>query len=242
MVLCIGDVHGWLDRLETVLAADEGPYVFVGDLVDRGADSAGVVARVRRLVAAGRAHCVLGNHEYAMVRALGCPERGIHPVPRLLETWLYGYGGLTTLASYGLDCELPLAELRAGIGDDLCWLADLPALQRLSVVAEGGRWQLLVVHAGLQASAWEPQVRALEDPARPWWYDSFGHPLWLYDKGLVPVVPPDLPVDHLVVSGHTPQPAAYIAAGRLVCDTSGGQPGRRLSAVHWPSARVFTSG
>ena len=63
----IGDVHGELAALERLLARPAlGPdrfLVFVGDLIDRGPDSPGVVRRVRELVDAGRAQVVLGNHE-----------------------------------------------------------------------------------------------------------------------------------------------------------------------------------
>jgi hypothetical protein len=70
----IGDVHGEIDALEALLhrlgydAAGGHPQgrrlVFVGDLTDRGLDSPAVVEKVRRLVEAGRAQCVLGNHEF----------------------------------------------------------------------------------------------------------------------------------------------------------------------------------
>lgn len=62
----IGDIHGEIDALEAVLARPElaGRHlVFLGDLVDRGPDSPAVVDRVAALVAAGRATCVVGNHE-----------------------------------------------------------------------------------------------------------------------------------------------------------------------------------
>src|SRR5690606_121239 len=42
--------------------------VFLGDLVDRGADSPAVVERVAEMVVAGRAQCVLGNHELNLLR------------------------------------------------------------------------------------------------------------------------------------------------------------------------------
>ncbi len=69
----IGDVHGELDALRRLLRRlayrDDGSHpegrrlVFVGDLVDRGPDSPGVVEFVRDLMRRGRAQCVLGNHE-----------------------------------------------------------------------------------------------------------------------------------------------------------------------------------
>lgn len=69
----IGDVHGEsgaLDDLLQQLGYHEDGYhpqqrklVFVGDLVDRGLDSYGVVKRVQRWVQNGNAYCILGNHE-----------------------------------------------------------------------------------------------------------------------------------------------------------------------------------
>ncbi len=68
----VGDVHGELEALRGLLAklgcdpeaaTVARPLVFVGDLVDRGPDSPGVVKLVQRLVEAGVAHCVAGNHE-----------------------------------------------------------------------------------------------------------------------------------------------------------------------------------
>ncbi|WP_214107517.1 polynucleotide kinase-phosphatase [Acrocarpospora catenulata] len=75
----IGDVHGCAAELETLL--DRLGYVdgvhpqgrtavFVGDLVDRGPDTPGVLRRVMGMVAAGAALCVCGNHEQKLVRAL----------------------------------------------------------------------------------------------------------------------------------------------------------------------------
>ncbi|MBP6562010.1 MAG: metallophosphoesterase [Neisseriaceae bacterium] len=69
----VGDVHGEYDALLALVGAlgydDQGQHpqgrtlVFVGDLCDRGPDSPNVIAWVRRLVEAGRAYMVLGNHE-----------------------------------------------------------------------------------------------------------------------------------------------------------------------------------
>ena len=44
--------------------------IFVGDLVDRGPDSVGVVDLVRRLVASGRGFCVAGNHDEKLLKKL----------------------------------------------------------------------------------------------------------------------------------------------------------------------------
>jgi polynucleotide kinase-phosphatase len=86
----IGDVHGCRAELEELLARlgyaithdDQGRAidashpagrraVFVGDLVDRGPDSPGVLRLVMGMVAGSNALCVSGNHEAKLVRALG---------------------------------------------------------------------------------------------------------------------------------------------------------------------------
>jgi protein phosphatase len=85
----IGDVHGCRDELETLLgrlgyaitrdalgraAGARHPLgriaVFVGDLVDRGPDTPGVLRLVMGMTAAGTALCVSGNHEAKLVRAI----------------------------------------------------------------------------------------------------------------------------------------------------------------------------
>jgi hypothetical protein len=74
----IGDVHGELDALHSLLAhlgydvdgghPDGRHLVFVGDLCDRGPDSPGVIALVKRLIESGRALATLGNHEINLLR------------------------------------------------------------------------------------------------------------------------------------------------------------------------------
>jgi polynucleotide kinase-phosphatase len=84
----IGDVHGCASQLRTLLTElgwkiqYDGPTavdashpegrqaVFVGDLVDRGPDTPGVLRLVMGMVANGNALCVSGNHEAKLVRAL----------------------------------------------------------------------------------------------------------------------------------------------------------------------------
>lgn len=82
----VGDVHGELDALRGLLNVlgyredgshpDRRSLVFVGDLCDRGPDSPGVINYVTELVAAGRAQCVLGNHELNLLRGSPKPANG----------------------------------------------------------------------------------------------------------------------------------------------------------------------
>lgn len=102
----VGDVHGKLDLLEELLEkihidldrspAKKAVLVFVGDLIDRGPDSAGVIALLRAYRRPGiSAIFLLGNHEEVMLRILD--GDGSH-----VEQWLK-FGGAQCLASYGLD-------------------------------------------------------------------------------------------------------------------------------------------
>jgi serine/threonine protein phosphatase 1 len=73
----IGDIHGDLDELQLLLSrlpaltADD-TLVFLGDYIDRGPNSAGVIARVRELATSGPAKVVAlrGNHEDAWLQVI----------------------------------------------------------------------------------------------------------------------------------------------------------------------------
>ena len=76
----IGDIHGELEALECLLHAlgydDAGRHpqnrllVFTGDLVDRGANSPGIMEKVIALAETNGAQCVLGNHELNILRGV----------------------------------------------------------------------------------------------------------------------------------------------------------------------------
>lgn len=126
----IGDVHGCLEELVTLhgmirARASRGAaayhLVFTGDLVDRGAQPAAVLQYVRRLVAAGEASLVLGNHDEMFLQAValfrsdlaadaGLEDHQVAPLiahlqfapHRFLRHWLQQGGG-STIASFGGD-------------------------------------------------------------------------------------------------------------------------------------------
>jgi hypothetical protein len=80
----VGDVHGEIGALTELMRrlgySETGTHpggrrlVFVGDLVDRGLDSPAVVELVRDLARAGRAQCVLGNHDLNLLIANHKPD------------------------------------------------------------------------------------------------------------------------------------------------------------------------
>jgi serine/threonine protein phosphatase 1 len=102
----VGDIHGRLDLLDDLLAqidddiatrhVPSAAVVFLGDLIDRGPQSAGVIERLCTLAPfPAKTLCLLGNHEEALLRVLGAE-------PGLAYDWL-GYGGDACAASYGVD-------------------------------------------------------------------------------------------------------------------------------------------
>jgi len=104
----IGDIHGRLDLLENLLEMVETDIaaqpparnfiIFLGDLIDRGPDSAAVVERLRTYKPAdARPIFLSGNHEEIMLRVLDGDED-------LLRNWLK-FGGAECAESYGLDSD-----------------------------------------------------------------------------------------------------------------------------------------
>src|SRR4051794_26533856 len=104
----VGDIHGRLDLLEQLLAdihsdndrreRRETLLVFVGDLIDRGPDSAQVVERLRTYRHPHiRPVFLLGNHEEVLLRILDGEAE-------LITKWRW-FGGSQCLASYGVESE-----------------------------------------------------------------------------------------------------------------------------------------
>ena len=235
-VTFIGDVHGQLAALEELLPQCQGTIIFMGDLIDRGPDSSGVVKCVRELCEADRAQCILGNHEYALVSSIGLPEKGIPANPDFFSAWCQVYGGYQTLLSYDVT-EADLDLLRSDLRDDLEWMSELPWY--LEGESDGRRF--FVVHAGLNdREPFDLQVRAMADP-KGWWDSTEQLPPVLYEHARAQQNPPDLDSDLCVVSGHTVQQEVVISDQRLLCDTSGGRPGRYLSGVIWPQGQVISA-
>ncbi len=227
-VTFIGDVHGWSKRLDAVVAQAEGAIVLMGDLIDRGPDAPGVLERVRALCDSGRARCLLGNHEYALLRGLGAPSIDLEADPAWFELWRERHGGRAVLTSYGVNGAQDL--LRAMGSETIAWLARLPWC------LEGDGW--IAVHASLRPG--QP-VSAQLELLRDGWRHLRDQPDHLYDKGHVLETPDDLPEDTVLVSGHLPLPEPLVTPRRILCDTSGGLPGRHLSGVVWPSGRIISA-
>ena len=92
-VLAIGDIHGCLKALDTLLAAvaptPEDLLITLGDYTDRGPDSRGVLDRMVALHATGRLVALRGNHDELFLEARAEP----------LGMWI-AVGGRETMGSY----------------------------------------------------------------------------------------------------------------------------------------------
>ena len=213
-----------------MVAQAEGELIFMGDLIDRGPDSKGVIKRVRALCEQGRARCLMGNHEWALCRSISAP--GVPPMPDLFESWTSMWGGAAVLDSYRVGDP---QGLRIAMGDDLAWVAALPW------VINGGAapYNWIAVHAGLsEESSAADQLVALE---QGWQIEQGDRPMALFSKDLLDTRPQGLFPTTCIVSGHTPIPTPIVTPGRILCDTSGGRPQRPLTGVIWPSGRVIQS-
>ena len=160
----VGDIHGRLDLLDALLARIEADIaereprrsfiVFLGDYIDRGADSAGVVERLRTYRPRHAKPIFLaGNHEEVLLQIL---KGGTD----ILPSWLK-FGGAECAASYGIDVDrlrrLPddeaLAVLRAAIPR-----AHVEFLEGMGDTFSFGDY--LFVHAGIRPGvALEEQQR-----------------------------------------------------------------------------------
>jgi len=156
----IGDIHGHLDlllRAHELIETDRArhglagaPVVHLGDLVDRGPDSPGVIALLAGGIARGQNWLVLrGNHDRMFAGFLDDPGRQ-DPGLRAQFSWLHPrIGGAETLAAYGVraPADRPLAQVHAEA------LGCVPQAHRdfLAGLANAHRLgELLFVHAGIR--------------------------------------------------------------------------------------------
>ncbi|MEO1209515.1 MAG: metallophosphoesterase family protein [Cyanobacteria bacterium J06638_20] len=125
----VGDVHGHYAGLMTLLdviglSSDDQIY-FLGDLIDRGPNSAAVV----KFVSENQFPCLLGNHEQMLLDAFP----GSFIDQPALHAWLYS-GGQTTVTSYQTEADHLLLQ-------HLEWIRSLPTFLDL-----GDIW---LAHAGV---------------------------------------------------------------------------------------------
>ena len=224
----IGDVHGCYDELCALLGAlgytidgsRDAPRVtppvgrravFVGDLVDRGPDSPGVLRLAMSMVEAGSASCIPGNHEVKLLRKLQ---------------------GKNVRLSHGLETTVEqLSREPPSFSEQVATFID--GLVSHYVFDDG---KLVVAHAGLRE---ELQGRASGRVRSFCLYgettgetDEFGLPVrydWASEyRGRA-----------TVVYGHTPVPEAQWV-NRTICIDTGCVFGGKLTALRWPERELVS--
>ncbi len=210
-VYAVGDIHGHRDKLlllHAQVAADlaarptrSAVLVHLGDFINQGTDSAGVVA----CLAAGQPSLrlptvtLLGDHERMLLDALDGDRAAA-------TDWLWA-GGKLALASWGLDPDMPRHDWEAALPPaHVAWLRALALTRR-----EGG---YLFVHAGIR-----PGV-ALTEQSR----DDL---LTMRQ----PFLSTDQDLGVIVVHGHSSNPSVQIGANRIGLDTGAGIGGKLTCAV-----------
>jgi len=196
----IGDVHGRLDLLRDMHAriardlarrpARRFRIIHLGDLVDRGPDSAGVIERVREFCADGDAVALAGNHDRYFLDFLDGRANG--------APWL-DYGGEETALSYGVEPRQTTTALRAALRAAVP-LAHRAFLEAMPLTERHGDY--LFVHAGVRPG------RRLERQ-KPADLVMIRQPFLDHDGDLGAVV----------VHGHTAGPAPVVRRNRIGLDT-----------------------
>lgn len=212
-VYAIGDIHGRADLLDDLLAriaaddATRGPaetsIVFLGDLVDRGPDSAGVLDRLITLADTHpRVRFLLGNHEEIFLGALDGEPKALRLFCRI--------GGRETVLSYGMAASeyerLDYEELVHRLAH-LVPAAHRAFFDRFEDMVVIGDYAF--VHAGVRPDTPLDQQRG-------------GDLRWIRD----PFLDHRTPLDKMVVHGHTITETIETRAHRIGIDTGAYTTGR----------------
>jgi len=200
----IGDIHGRLDLYDALIDAIEADdakaskaethMILLGDLVDRGPDSAGVIDRTRQWQMQRNVRILAGNHEEMFLGAFEKPD--------VLRHFLK-HGGRETILSYGLDEDefitMTLDELFQAI-TKIVPKADLDYIAAFEECIPAGDY--LFVHAGI-------------DPSVPLDQQARKDMLWIRDRFLNF----DGPLEKVVVHGHTIFDQVMDCGNRIGIDT-----------------------
>ncbi len=151
-IYIIGDIHGCLGMLTRLMdkidwRSDRDALIFLGDYIDRGENSKGVIDLILKLLeTSSHVHCLMGNHEDIFLNFLADED---------ITTFLAN-GGETTLESYSIDGEILIPP------DHITFFKSLSPWIELD--------DYYVVHAGLRPGV-EIEGQTQEDLI--WIRDSF---------------------------------------------------------------------
>ena len=221
-VYVIGDIHGEAAMLTNLLAAlprtSDDFTVFLGDYLDRGDDSAGVVRRVLRDYDAAPERTILlwGNHEDMAAFNYNLPR----PTDLQYDPWdWFRNGGTVALRSWGV--ALP-AGFHAPCPPDLLRLMGLlKPFYRGADTGIAGMEPYLFVHAGILPGV---QPEDTDGETLLWVREAF---LDGYD-----------PSGRVVVHGHTPYKTVRVHPDKIGLDT-GAVGGGLLSCLRLPERVLY---
>jgi serine/threonine protein phosphatase 1 len=204
----IGDIHGRLDLLTAVLARVERDlsarphprprFILLGDYVDRGPDSRGVIDALIALAAGPvPADFLLGNHDAYVLAYLRDPDWF-----DLANHWLHAsLGGAATLASYGVDGADPTRPAATHAAFAAAFpRTHLSFLDRCRLLLRIGAY--VFVHAGIR-------------PGVPLEAQDRQDLIWIRD----PFLTSTADFGFKVVHGHTIVPAVEHHKNRIAIDT-----------------------
>ncbi len=214
----IGDVHGRLDLVDELLGRIEddiadrpvetAAVVFLGDLIDRGPDSAGVVERLQSLRHfPAKTLFLLGNHEEFLLRALAGE-------PGIAHDWL-GFGGDACAESYGIAPSTLQAMDERRIAEVLHAAIPVAHVEFLKTFGDTFAFgDYLLVHAGIRPGVpiEQQQPRDLRWIRQPFLSDA-------HDHGC------------MVIHGHTISDGVDHRSNRIGIDTGAYRTGILTAAV-----------
>ncbi|AJP72591.1 metallophosphoesterase [Sphingomonas hengshuiensis] len=213
----IGDVHGRLDLLDRLLdqihadSAARGSLdyelIFLGDLIDRGPESAGVVQRVLDLCSfRPSTRCLFGNHEEVFLKALKGDLKAL--------AFFNKIGGRETVLSYGIS---PEAYLDSDYPTLLEMLVERVPAAHVDFIEQLEDMIILGDYAFVHAGVNPNEVLALQTPAELRWIRQ-------------PFLNHKHPLEKIIVHGHTVSEAVEIGRHRIGIDT-GAYASGRLTAM-----------
>lgn len=229
-ILAISDIHGELDLFQQLLIkvnynAAQDQLFLLGDYVDRGPASCGVLNLVAELKASG-ARVLMGNHEAIMLAACrsGDPKPWLH--------WVTICGGVETLQSYGYEVQEFDEAITANTLPD--YIRTLPKLEEHLQLIETFEAYIeledaIFVHGGVVPGMAPNET---DRDQLLWIRDEF-HAGYQGEK--------------TVIFGHTPtyklyhdatNHSVYLGKNNIIGIDGGAVFGGQLHAIEWPSRHI----
>lgn len=197
-----GDIHGKLALLQHTLASVEFDAEFdllisVGDLIDRGPDSVGVIHYYHQHA---WFEAVMGNHEWMMVNAIDAESKADPSDKEAYFMQIWQRNGNEWAQSLGREEKIALRNV----------IAELPSV--ITVALEDGR-RFGIAHAQPHSLDWNEMML--------WQGDMWDNPRWIWGRTRIAEASPSLIANvDFTLHGHTRSEAMKTVANSLFLDTA----------------------